>query len=243
MIVLCILPTRDRGDMTARAVRSFQSQSYAKKRLMILHNGDAQDHICGFDGDKRINQAWCGPGLTIGELRNKAIELDSFGQPELIAHFDSDDWSHPERLSEQVALIEQGYDIVGYRDLLFYDSISIAANTGRSSGELHLYSAGRSNNHIGCGTSFMYRRSAWERHPFHAVTNQEDMAFLNRIPLEKRMFVSSLEGPQGQHREPRMIAEIHGANTMRHRKMEAPHWQQIVDEPLIADVRKWLGYA
>lgn len=244
MTVCCITPTADRQTMTARAIDCFISQTHEDKRLIVLDTG-TQPFGNDYGWWKNISHVRVPPpAATLGELRNLCIELA--GECDLIAHFDDDDWSHPNRLAEQVELIEStGADIVGYRDMLFYDSSEAKANgigLTLPKDALWLYTAGRSNNHMGCGTSYMYRRSVWEKRPFPAVTVREDETFLYRIPVEKRMFVSSLGSSIQQYREPRMIAEIHGANTIRNRSMSAQNWAQIVDEPMIADVRKMLGY-
>lgn len=245
--VACICPTADRSCFLERAVKCFQAQTYPHKKLVIIDSGSlpiedpASAEIIYARTDSRSHS------LTLGELRNLAIGFAD--DADLIAHFDDDDFSHANRLAEQVALIEStGADIVGYRDMLFYDSSvrkTLEAFGMKSvlNGELWLYSSGRTNAHMGCGTSYMYRRSVWEKRPFPAVTVREDETFLYRIPVEKRAFVSSLEGPQGQYDEPRMIAEIHGSNTMRNRDMSSHNWVKIVDEPMIAMIRKTLGYA
>ena len=59
-------------------------------------------------------------GRTIGYIRNIA---NACANGELIAHADDDDFFHPRRLEEQVALLgASGKQCVGYRELLFWDT-------------------------------------------------------------------------------------------------------------------------
>lgn len=202
-----------RPEMTARAIRSFEAQSYQNKELIRYENN----------------------GLgTIGHFRNAANALAT---GDIICHFDTDDLSHTARLTEQVALLTaSGADCVGYQDMLFWrqGQIQVGWIPGPGirdmkpairefDGEAWLYANKRSEYAV--GTSLMYPRSVWERKNFKSVphgqtTGREDSLFIQGL---KMATVSSL-GPYGAQiitkpavteapeYEPRMIASIHAGN-------------------------------
>ncbi len=100
--VAAIMLCNGRAEMVRRATRSFEAQSYGNKRLVILEN----------NGDR-----------SIGRLRNEANA--SAGNVDILVHFDSDDVSHPNRIAEQVALLQSsGAECVGYNEMLFWADAS-----------------------------------------------------------------------------------------------------------------------
>ena len=137
--------------------------------------------------------------------------------PDILIHFDDDDWSHPERISEQVALLESsGADVVGYREMLLWRE---------GPGEAWIYS--NPDPRYALGTSLCYWRKTWERKPFEATSNGEDTKFITGLNcVGKSSFPG--EPPETAKRrglpdgstvmkydidEPRMIARIHAGNT------------------------------
>src|SRR6185436_15303374 len=89
-----------RAEMVKRAIKAFKEQTYTGERWLLSFND--------------------GSGATIGTLRNRAVESI---RADIIVHWDSDDWSHPRRIEEQVALLQSsGKECVGYREMLFWDS-------------------------------------------------------------------------------------------------------------------------
>ncbi len=124
--------------MVRRAVNCFHSQTYENKQLLILGDGFEKYKDQGVD-------VWPLSGFekprSIGALRNLANGLS---EGDILAHFDSDDWSHPNRVAEQVSLLtssrpkcgcsqalnvtgrcphgnELGAECVGYSEMLFWD--------------------------------------------------------------------------------------------------------------------------
>lgn len=149
--------------------------------------------------------------------------------PRIIAHWDSDDWSHPLRLEEQVMHLQaSGAPCVGYNKMLFWDSRKYVAKlqhpreleivdsqwVGGESvegfvNEAWLYSNG--NRAQPLGTSLMYWRETWENNNFqdmHPATGGEDVRFLDTMRPRPCAVPSLCAG-----KAPRMIAAIHGANT------------------------------
>lgn len=153
-LVCCVCLTADRPAMVKRAVACFEAQTYKRKALLILDTGSVpslpySDQRCHVNAPEFR-------GETIGSLRNRANDLavsyvlsrHRDTDTALFAHWDDDDWSHPNRLAEQVALIvcprcfgrgestlgplgvqscpdckggAEPLDAVGYSDMLFLD--------------------------------------------------------------------------------------------------------------------------
>lgn len=225
-LVCCVCLTKDRPQMLQRAIACFQAQTYERKRLLIVNSGDGP----------RITETadmWepCFIGadaLSIGELRNLGNMYASHhyttrdDRPEIFVHSDDDDWSHPERIAEQVALLRaSGKEAVGYREMLFWN-LRVAMidvdptkprgagvlGTVKSVGEAWLYTNG--NPRYCLGTSLCYWRSVWERRPFEDKAYGEDTAWLLGVDSRgERSIADRYSDKPGA----RMIASIHGGNT------------------------------
>lgn len=240
-LVCCIMLTRggQRKEMAQRAVNGFNMQSYENKVLVIYNTGkypvilldNGQPYECwGIEAK---------PAPNFGSLRNASIRaaLHDTGAP-LIAHWDDDDWSHPERLIEQVALLqESGADAVGYRTMPMYRSTDDTVWMYRWPSDRY-----------GLDTSLMYRRELWEEKPFPETSRGADTAWIFGINRRGRKIIGIDSCAVSMERltdpvpdaQPRMIAEIHGANTELHIEEKAPkHWRRIDDsDPLAAYVRE-----
>lgn len=138
--------------MAAQAVECFLSQDYPHKRLIIADDADDPSFPAGIPGEPRYRSVYYAAlkeRFSIGKKRNIACEM-AVGA-DLIAHFDSDDWSAPDRLSRQVAFIEQsGKALTGLNSMIFYDPSTqrAAVWTDRTGPNLS-------------GTSMLYRREWW----------------------------------------------------------------------------------
>jgi hypothetical protein len=148
---------------------------------------------------------------------------------DILIHWDDDDWSHPNRIAEQVALLQaSGADCVGYNEMLFWREPGVGRDKDGTSrgcpicqtlpcscdGQAWLYTGTRGGVPA-LGTSLCYWRKTWERHHFANETQGVEDHWLR----EKNVVgVSSLDlripgTPIMQERAPRMIARIHGGNT------------------------------
>ena len=220
--VCCVLLVNGREAMTRRAIASFRAQTYENKRLLIWDSSlfltrDYEDFIGGI----RHMPAPLPIKATIGGLRNEANEYAlSFGT-DLIAHFDSDDWSHSRRLEEQVALLQaSGKQCVGYRELLFWDTRHVAQCTHagvvsrdecpycENLGEAWIY---RNHEPRWCaGASMLYTREVWEACPFDDAPHEDQRWWLKNA--EKCLGVSA-QLQQVTECEPRMICQMHSGGT------------------------------
>ncbi len=231
--VVAVMLTRDRPEMAARAIASFHAQTYENKRLLVLDTTPARQvtvSVTARDGDVTAMFAPQMSSYKVGDLRNHANDMAADLGADLICHWDSDDWSHPRRIAEQVKLLQETRaDAVGYREGVFWDTrerpvqrlvggvpaIPIHAGTGQlcrgmelQIGGAWLYSAPvLSGNAI--GASLMYTVAAWRKWPFLPDTSQgEEHRLITECSGE---WVSSVSTRQGE--EPRMIYGIHGGNT------------------------------
>lgn len=237
--VCAVMLTADRPEMARRAVECFRAQTYVNKRLVVLDNGSwkAPHWLC--DREKNIRLSTWNPDhpdckkRTIGDWRNIAnggavgdlIRLDKtreINDVEILIHWDDDDFSHPDRIAEQVALLQSsGADCVGYREMLFWresEQVSHGEIYGGKSKEpwdviepqAWLYS--NPNPSYALGTSLAYWRKTWERKPFEAVNAGEDTRWITGLKVETK---SSIPARSRIGYDPRMIARIHAGNTSK----------------------------
>lgn len=181
-MVSCILlasPGRER--LRDLAIRCYERQTYPHRELVIV------------DGS---------PGC-IGALRNQACERAKGG---LIAHWDDDDWSAPERLERQVGLLlGRDLQVTGMHSMPFFDIDSRRA---------FLYTNGCERFCV--GTSLLYRRDWWRAHPFPAVQRAEDNAFVYACPPAARAAIGDML----------MVAHCHGGNTVN-KRAKATYWSPL----------------
>lgn len=160
-LVSCIMPTKDRRPFIARAVECFFAQTYEKKQLVVLDNGEPIADL--LPKDSRIKYARMPGKQTTGALRNLCCQL---ADGEFIAHWDDDDWSHPDRLAEQVEALGDK-QVTGYRSIFFHGPGS----------EAYRYTGPKQ---FAVGASLLYRRAWWQGNRFPAQQVGEDSAFVTK---------------------------------------------------------------
>jgi hypothetical protein len=223
---MAIMLTKDRPELQKRALDAFLRQTYKHKGLFMLNTGAE---------DVPYHGSYCwedGRGRTIGALRNHAIAQV---KADIIVHWDDDDWSHPNRIAEQVELLQSsGADAVGYYEMLFWrerEKTSGVMGSTERAGESWLYTG------TILGTSLCYWRKTWEAQPFPATSYGEDTEWLKLLVHEKKKVdgVKSFgidEGERIDWETPRIVARIHGGNTSkaysREAMLDAPHhWKRV----------------
>jgi hypothetical protein len=236
-LVCAVMLTKDRPELAKKAIEYWRAQSYESKILLIWNTGQADlDYSLGrFESifDPLPDRHVITPKL-IGELRNDALGWAVGGlypPPEIFCHWDDDDYSHPNRIAEQVALLqESGADVVGYNEMLFWRQDLVIPwgmvncecgnrypRSGAPCPQCHKYPDGEAwlyynrSNTYALGTSLMYWWKTWEQRPFqdlpkHPQGTGEDTEFIRGRNIR---VCSSIV----YDKDPRMIARIHGANT------------------------------
>lgn len=107
-LISCVMVTADRHDLCRRAIISYRNQTWSNTELIVLDNGrDKMDALLSDVPDAEVRYAHVpnDGSITIGELRNRSLELV---RGDLVApQWDDDDWSAPDRLELQhAALVE-----------------------------------------------------------------------------------------------------------------------------------------
>lgn len=160
-LISCIMPTRGRPQLARKAVDYFSAQTWPNKELLILDDDDCPSFQWIPDGC-RVYQSMV-DRLTIGAKRNL---LCAIAKGDIIAHWDSDDYSAPTRLAKQYELLESsGKAITAFHSMMFVDERKRDAAIYRGDPEDIL------------GTSLMYRRNWWMEHLFEDIDIQEDIRF------------------------------------------------------------------
>jgi hypothetical protein len=170
-----------------QAVRCFDSQTYT--------------------GGLRLLTLPADPARTIGAMRNYANSL--LTDCDIVCHWDDDDWSHENRIAEEVALLQAtGADCVGYNEMLFWDQRPGQQNGIDALSAAWLYS--NPNPRYALGTSLCYWRRAWEARPFQDINHGEDTEWLKGVWCHA---VSTFDLMKPAGADPRMIARIHAGNS------------------------------
>ncbi len=219
-LVSCIMPTRDRRQFAAQAIRYFLRQSYPAKELVIVDDGrrSLADLV---PEDERVRYIRLTAEASIGRKRNIAVE---HSQGEIIVHWDDDDWYAPDRLGDQVAPIVAGdADLAGFRSELYYDLPG--QRFWRCTPQLHarMFYA---DVH---GRSIAYRAEIWRNGGYPDVSQGEDVGFL-RHALGRGGVITRLPG------EKKLIYVRHRTNTWRFRcgeLIDPDAWQAVPAPPFL----------
>ena len=82
------------------AVDCFHAQTHGSRELVIVNTGDVRL----WRGEPEVVEIMVEQaGLTLGELRNRALEA---ARGDWVIQWDDDDWHHPERIASQLAVAE-----------------------------------------------------------------------------------------------------------------------------------------
>jgi glycosyltransferase involved in cell wall biosynthesis len=164
--VSCIMPTADRLDLLPAAIEGFRAQTYRDAELVVVDDGaESAGHLV--PDDPRVRYIRLDRKRVLGEKRNLAIEE---ARGEVIVHMDDDDWSHPERVAVQVAVLAGGdAELCGLAQVLWWDPHRQAA---------WRYTCPRVHRPWVAGNTLAYWRDAWRRAPFPAQGTGEDTAFV-----------------------------------------------------------------
>lgn len=167
-LVSALMPTCHGPEYVERAIRCFEAQTYPCKELVIAKAYERQGPgmftpprpLIDYRGH-RVERV--PPGLSIGELRNVACRV---ARGSILAHWDDDDVSHPERLARSVAAIDAGASLVGS---------SLAIYEEPATGRWWRWDGSKLSPKFLLGGTWVYEREWWEDEgPFPDVTTGED---------------------------------------------------------------------
>lgn len=204
-LVYCVMLANGRAEMVKQAVHRYVMQSYERKRLLIYDTsvklGQFEHYNLAGITVLRANFTGAPLETTIGELRNLANAwLLAHTDAELIAHWDSDDWSAAHRIEHQAMLLEyaKSIEVTGYHTMPFWDE---------RRGEAWMYT--NRNSSWALGTSLMYSLRVWDANHFPHVPHGEDTQWLMGRKVCSIPAVNDLASGLA----PRMVARIHDGNT------------------------------
>ena len=212
LLISAIMPVYGQKELAEIALASFFSQDWARKELIVID--DSPEPVFQFDqfrGHPEINvQVVRLPEREkIGPKRNMAC---AFANGEIIVHFDSDDWSAPNRISDQVTrLVESGKAVSGYHSMLFWD------------GERNEAFQYQGTEDYSLGSGLCYRKEFWRKHSFVAEDQRrwEDNVFVQAARNDGEIVAVDAEK--------RMVARIHSGNTCPKKPRENPRQWSLVD--------------
>ena len=165
-LISCICPTYNRRDWLTLAIKSFVSQTYSKKELVICDNGDdgTEDLVAHLPFVRYHKLS--GAKLNHGEMMNAVCQLAS---GEILTTWDSDDFSMPGRLQECAAFLTSSSSktVCGYSTVLYYD-------TDNDKAYRYSYDGPRD---YATGTSQMFYKSYWESQKFRPIPKGCDSVF------------------------------------------------------------------
>lgn len=189
-LVTAIMPTRGRSDFARRALAAFHAQTYPNKQIVIADDCDDPSFLIA-PCDSIYFRLAC--RWNIPQKRNMCCAR---AEGDIIIHWDSDDWSAPERIADQVERLESsGKAVTGYDSILFNEP-----RTGRW-GRYYLPYAD-----FGFGTSLCYRREFWRENQFN-----DQLAIGEDGDFCKRAYVSGQFIKANGDRF--MVARAHPGNT------------------------------
>lgn len=206
MTITAVMCTRNRTNMALQAMRCWEQQTHANKRLYIFDNSDRSD-LTIREVAKRLDAVYefAGPqrGTKLNTIMNMAMAraLANFPTTSFLAKWDDDDLSHPQRMAVQLDLSQRtGKLVVGFNELPFYNSLT---------GEVLLYRNPVLNYVV--GTTLMIGKDAWKVQQFPDTVSGRgsDSSFVTL--MAGRMQVIGVSGCNGH--TPMMVARWHGANT------------------------------
>ena len=184
-LVSVLICTRNRRDRVRRVIRNYVAQDYPNKELVLVDDGDdlVSDLLENLPDATYLYR----PSKNLSEKRNHGIEAAT---GEYICHFDDDDWHGPNRLSDQVRMIEDSHaDIVGYSHCYWWDEVRNVAS-----------------HYMGpmWGATMLYRTEFALDHPWdESISLAEDAPFTRNAVLHEK--------PAGEN----MVAVMHAGNWQR----------------------------
>lgn len=231
-LVSCIMPTRNRAAFLPSALKCWRDQIYPERELIILDSSDdpikfVAERACEELGmereiNARVRYIYSTQPIVIGSARNICCQQSN---GDIIAHWDDDDWSGPNRLAEQVDILEEcnGGEAVGYATMLFArDADKKAWCYTNANQDPSLPSV--------VGTSLLYYKAWWKGNRFPAYVMMGELV-MPQMFSEDNTFMGQLGRRLIAIMDPcqTMVARIHPANTCQRNEQgnlsDESHWK------------------
>jgi hypothetical protein len=103
-LISCLMVTYDRLALAKRSIECFANQTYPRRELVIVTNGDPRflQSLERFVAELGLTNVRFhhleNAGLSLGELRNASLDA---ARGEIICQWDDDDCNHPQRMAIQ----------------------------------------------------------------------------------------------------------------------------------------------
>jgi glycosyltransferase involved in cell wall biosynthesis len=167
--VSCVMPTRDRPEFAALAIRCFLRQDYPAKELIVLDDGNVPLPVTwGKDAPVRLLRVG---RCTIGEKRNLGCR-ESRGT--IVMHWDDDDWYGAGRIRRQIEpLLARRAEISGLVLTPIFDLRRFEFWLPSASSFARMHFAG-----IHCGTLTYWREVSDRFTRYPHISLGEDVGFL-----------------------------------------------------------------
>ena len=212
-LVSCIMPTRDRPQFAEQACKYFLEQSYARKELIVVADGESLGGRLPKSDSIRLVEL--PNSRSIGEKRNIAC---AFAQGDIVLQWDDDDWYGSDRISIQAEPIYTGaFDLTGLTCDVLLDLECL--QFWRCDRKEHQRIFGK----VACGT-LAFRSEVWRklaRYPHQSIA--EDAFF-----LQEAVRRGARLGVINQHGQ--FIYVRHSQNTWRLKRNCS--WRQLSSVPL-----------
>lgn len=157
------------GDKYFRvAADAFLSSTYeGELELILLDNNETPLDPSLIPDDPRVVY-FHSDRKPIGALRNLAT---SYATGDVCINLDEDDWSSPDRVSQQVGrLLSTGKAVTGFHSIYYYNE------SDRSTYKYWYEPKNRNHPPYACGSSQCYLKAWWEQHKY-PETGTEDHPF------------------------------------------------------------------
>lgn len=179
-LISCIMPTRNRRRWVEMALRCFAHQTYSPLQLVVVEDGlETVADLLGPDPKRHLLIRMDG---SFSAKRNEAIRRCD---GDLIALFDDDDWSGPDRIQNQYqAMLDHRAAIAGVQGDLFYEledgefwTVSEDIRKRMWLGDVH-------------GGAILFTREVWKESPFREDTPAADGIFVRDASTRGRAVAS-----------------------------------------------------
>jgi glycosyltransferase involved in cell wall biosynthesis len=173
------MPTRDRRPYAPLALACFLKQTHVDKELLVLDDGDDPIKDLLPQLPNVLYFASPPPPKTLGTKLN---ELAKLAHGDICVNWDDDDWSHPERIAQQLAhLTASGLACTGFHQHFYWDLTTSTA--------MH-WKWNRKEPYC-AGSSQMYTKAWALAHPLENKTACVDYGFVYEANKHRQLSTTS----------------------------------------------------